>query len=76
MNSQTKAKFFSRPHEFLMTPLRIKSRKTATHHCHVGVAGKQFQVDLLVDHSFGVGVEIQPDLGRHLAFFLLRFFGL
>merc|ERR1712062_941802 len=38
-------------------------------HCHVGVAGKQFQVDLLVDHSFGVGVEIQPDLGRHLAFF-------
>lgn len=45
----------------------VDTKKT-THHGHVGVAGKQFQVDLLVDHSFGVGVEIQPDLRPHLAF--------
>lgn len=40
--------------------------KKTTHHSHVGIAGKQFQVDLLVDHGLGVGVEIHADFGRHL----------
>ena len=33
-----------------------------THHGHVDVAGVELHVDLLVDESLRVGVEVVPDL--------------
>merc|ERR1711941_143125 len=36
-------------------------------HGHVGVAGKKFQVDLLVNHCLRFGMKVKSDSGRHFA---------
>ena len=40
-----------------------------SYHGHVDVGGVELHVDLLVDGSLGVGVEVLSNLGRHFESF-------
>merc|ERR1719150_3011408 len=39
-----------------------------TSHSHVHIASVELHVDLLVNHSLGVGVKVNPDTGSHFCF--------
>merc|ERR1719445_2723384 len=39
-----------------------------TSHSHVDIASIELHVDLLVNHSLGVGVKVDPDTGSHFNF--------
>merc|ERR1719495_934469 len=39
-----------------------------TSHGHVDIASVELHVDLLVNHSLGVGVKVDPDTGSHFSF--------
>ena len=39
-----------------------------TYHSHVDIASVELHVDLLVNHSLGVGVKVNPDTGSHFCF--------